>query len=66
MPTPTDNDNKSQDSSLSSGRTWHRSVHIPDPGGATPADPHPTHEFIDPNPSGGGMLSDEWKRRSSR
>jgi hypothetical protein len=33
-----------------SGRTYDRSVKIGDPGGATPDNPKPTRQFVNPDP----------------
>ena len=48
MPTPTDQDNKGDDSK--DGPTYHRSIKIGDPGGATEANPNPTRPFVNPDP----------------
>ena len=62
MPTPADHDNKAQDSK--DGPTYHRSVKIGDPGGATESEPSPTKPFVDPGPSKGGMLGPDWEKQS--
>jgi hypothetical protein len=48
MSKPADHDNKAQDAK--DGPTYHRSVKIGDPGGATEANPNPTRPFVNPDP----------------